>query len=118
MSEDKLSDLKLNLSNAITAIENQISLLVQRNPIFGLISRKKIRCGKTNCKCTKGEKFYHGPYFYLRLEPDYKYNRYMGKKIPESIEERIEVGNEIKRLEKKMKKINVLLLKLGKIINE
>ncbi len=115
MSADKLEGFKIDLSSAISAIENQISLLVQSDPIFGLISSKRIRCGKENCKCAKGQRFFHGPYYYLRLEPDYKYRKYIGKRIPSSIEERIEVGNEIKILERKKKKIQKALFNLEKI---
>ena len=115
MSMDKLEGFKIDLSGAISTIENQISLLAQKDPIFGLISSKRIRCGKENCKCSKGERFYHGPYYYLRLEPDYKYRKYIGKKIPNSLEERIEAGNEIKKLEKKKKKIQKAISNLEKI---
>ena len=115
MSADRLEGFKVDLSNAISAIENQISVLVQSDPIFGLISSKRIRCGKENCKCSKGERFFHGPYYYLRLEPDYKYNKYIGKRIPGSMEERIEVGNKIKELEKRKKKIQKALSNLEKI---
>ncbi|TFG05458.1 MAG: hypothetical protein EU536_01780 [Promethearchaeota archaeon] len=33
--------------------------------IFGTIQEEKIRCGKVNCKCSRGE--LHGPYYYLYI---------------------------------------------------
>lgn len=47
--------------------------------------RERVRCGKSSCRCLRGEK--HGPYYYLRYEEwdpqarDYRYRReYVPKK--------------------------------------
>lgn len=101
------------LKEAIEAIEKHIQELNTRDPIFGFISPKYIKCGKLNCKCIQGDKNLHGPYFYLRQEPDYSYKRYLGKKIPGNIRDRINIGKEIKKLEKHKKKINELLEKIA-----
>jgi len=115
MEVNKISDFKINLLNAIEAIENQTISLMDKDPIFGFITSKYVKCGKKNCKCTKGEKFGHGPYYYLRLEPDYKYRKYLGKKIPVSIEEKLEVGRTIKELERRKEKIKKLIHKLNEL---
>ncbi len=115
MEVNKINDFKINLSNAIEAIEHQRIILMSRDPIFGFITSKYVKCGKKNCKCTKGEKFGHGPYYYLRLEPDYKYKKYLGKKIPGSIKERVEVGRTIKELEKREEKIKNLISRLNEL---
>ena len=115
MEVNKINDFKINLLNAIEAIEHQRITLMGKDPIFGFITSKYVKCGKKNCKCSKGEKFGHGPYFYLRLEPDYKYKKYLGKKIPDSIEERVEVGRTIKELEKRKEKIKNLIYRLNEL---
>ncbi|MHA1952682.1 MAG: DUF6788 family protein [Candidatus Heimdallarchaeaceae archaeon] len=104
MMSNNIVDLKTSILENIQEIENQIDSLVVEDPLFGLVSMKHVKCGKKNCKCAHGEKFYHGPYYYLRLEPDYKYRKYLGKKVPGSIQDRLEVGHKIKELEKKKKK--------------
>jgi len=112
---DTISNLKIDLLNAIEALERQIEMLMGNNPIFGLISSKYIKCGKENCKCAQGEKYYHGPYHYLRLEPTYKYVKYLGKKVSGMIIERIETGKTIKQLEKKKQGIVESLKDLEKL---
>jgi hypothetical protein len=104
MLPNNVINLKSSIQNNIQEIEKQIDSLMIEEPLFGLISMKHIRCGKKTCKCAHGEKFLHGPYYYLRLEPDYKYKKYLGKRVPDSIQNRIEAGNMIKNLEKKKKK--------------
>jgi len=115
MISNSLTNLKTSIINNISEIEQQIDSLMIEDPLFGLVSMKHIRCGKSNCKCAHGEKFYHGPYYYLRLEPDYKYRKYLGKRVPGSIQERLEAGKKIRELEKKKKKFNDSLKQLESI---
>lgn len=96
---------KKMIQKEIKRIEIRVEMLMQKEPIFGFISEKWIRCGKKNCKCRKGREYYHGPYYYLRTEPEYKYNNYIGKKIPNNIENRIKVGNTVSKLERKKKEL-------------
>ena len=112
MISNNLVNLKTSILDNIKEIEEQIDSLIVEDPLFGLISMKHVKCGKHNCKCAHGEKFYHGPYYYLRLEPDYKYRKYLGKRVPGSIQNRLEVGNKIKELEKKKKKFSDSLREL------
>ena len=105
MGIDKTSQIQVDLLEIVRDIENQIHQLSLQEPIFGFISPKYIKCGKKTCKCHFNTKDMHGPYFYLRLEPEYKYNRYLGKEIPRTIKERVEIGSSIKSLEKKRTKI-------------
>lgn len=115
MISNNLLNLKTSILDNIQTIEKQIDSLMIEDPLFGLISMKHIRCGKSNCKCTQGERFYHGPYYYLRLEPDYKYKKYLGKRVPGSIQERLEAGNKIRELEKQKKKFTDSLKQLESI---
>ncbi|MHA1198171.1 MAG: DUF6788 family protein [Candidatus Heimdallarchaeaceae archaeon] len=105
MGIDKTSQFQADLLDIVSDIEQQIQQLSLQDPIFGFISPKYIKCGKKNCKCHFNTKDLHGPYFYLRLEPEYKYNKYLGKQIPRVIKERVEIGSTIKNLEKKRTKI-------------
>ncbi len=105
MGIDKTSQIQVDLLDIIGDIDKQIESLSSHNPIFGFITPKFVKCGKKNCKCHFNTKDLHGPYFYLRLEPEYKYNKYLGKEIPRVIKERVEIGSTIKRLEKKRIKI-------------
>lgn len=100
------------LKSELKEINSRLLELYAMEPIFGIISVKYIKCGKKNCKCNNNSKYKHGPYFYLRQEPDYKYTRYLGKRIPDDIKRRIETGNAIKKLEKKKKQIRELLEKM------
>ena len=106
MGIDKTDQIRTDLLEIIKNIEEQIHHLSRQDPIFGFISSKFIKCGKANCKCNFNPKDLHGPYFYLRLEPDYRYNRYLGKQIPGSIQDRIDIGSSIKNLENKRAKIS------------
>ncbi|MHA1396980.1 MAG: DUF6788 family protein [Candidatus Heimdallarchaeaceae archaeon] len=109
------TELLLNeLRKTERQIENQIYQLSLKDPIFGLISAKFVKCGKKNCRCARGGKYRHGPYYYLRQEPDFNFRRYLGKKIPKSIEQKIEIGREIKRLEKEKRKIEKIITALRK----
>ncbi len=112
MGIDKLDSIRIDLLYAIDDINKQIETLAQQDPLFGFVSEKYIRCGKKNCKCQRSSKSNHGPYFYLRLEPQYKFNKYLGKKIPGNIQERIDIGVAIKELERKRKKIADTLAKI------
>lgn len=105
MGIDKTSQIQVDLLDIVNDIESQIKRLSLQNPIFGFITPKFIKCGKKNCKCHFNTKDLHGPYYYLRLEPDYKYNKYLGKEVPITIKERVEVGSSIKNLEKKRMRI-------------
>lgn len=107
MTIDKITEAKINLLDAIKDIDTQIQFLSQQDPLFGFISSKYIKCGRENCRCKQNPKALHGPYFYLRLEPDYKFSKYLGKKIPPTIKERISVGTNIKNLEKKRKRLTL-----------
>lgn len=109
MSVDKISEAKINLLDAIKDIENEIKTLSQQDPLFGFISPKFIKCGRENCKCKQSPKGLHGPYFYLRLEPEYKFSKYLGRKVPTGMKERISVGDNIKELERKRKKLTSTL---------
>ncbi len=64
-------------------------------------------------KKEKSIKYQHGPYYYLREEPEYKYAKYLGKKVPETIRGRIEIGVRIRELEKKHKKLHQSIKKLS-----
>jgi hypothetical protein len=48
-------------------------------PIAGTLEYKRIKCGKANCKCAKGES--HGEYAYLRVQENKKRFRRYVKKI-------------------------------------
>lgn len=52
-----------------------------------------VRCGKENCKCTRGK--LHGPYWYsyMRIEGIVK-SKYVGKKLPRAIEKSLRFKNE------------------------
>ncbi len=105
MGIDKTSQIQVDLLDIVNNLESQIQHLSLQEPIFGFISPKYIKCGKKNCKCNFNTKDLHGPYFYLRLEPEYKYTKYLGKQVPRTIRERIDIGYTIKDLEKKRSKI-------------
>ena len=109
MSVDKISEAKINLLDALKDIEHQIKSLSQQDPLFGFISSKYIKCGRENCKCKQSPKALHGPYFYLRLEPEYKFSKYLGRKVPSGMKDRISVGSNIKELERKRKKLSSTL---------
>ena len=34
--------------------------------MIGCIEKKRVKCGRENCKCASGQ--LHGPYYYLRLQ--------------------------------------------------
>lgn len=105
MGIDKTSQIQVELHEIVNDIDGEIKQLSLQDPIFGFITPKYIKCGKKNCKCHFNTKDLHGPYYYLRLEPEYRYNRYLGKKIPSTVKERVEIGLTIKNLEKQRKKI-------------
>lgn len=115
MGISKIDSIRIDLIDTIADISKQIETLSQQDPLFGFISEKYIRCGKKNCKCHQSSKSQHGPYFYLRLEPQYKFTRYLGKQIPQPIRERLKIGDTIKDLEKKRKKISETLSKIEAI---
>jgi hypothetical protein len=115
MAMDTINNLRIDLINAVEDLEKQIEMLMGNNPIFGLISSKYIKCGKENCKCAQGEKYYHGPYHYLRLEPSYRYSKYLGKRVSGTIIERIEIGRKIKQLKKRKQGIVESLKDLEKL---
>lgn len=115
MAVNKINNLRIDILNAINEIENRLEILGREDPIFGFISIKHIKCGKENCKCHQGDQFLHGPYFYLRIEPNYKYSKYLGRKVPMIIENRIDTGNKIKALLKKKKKLAESLAILEKL---
>lgn len=49
---------------------------------------ESIRCGKENCKCTRGN--LHGPYWYSYIRvKDQVTSRYIGKSLPQDIEKRL-----------------------------
>jgi len=110
---ERISILKQEIIEIIKSIENEIQELTWKDPIFGFITKKYTRCGKENCKCAKGIKHQHGPYYYLREEPEYKYVKYFGKKVPETIRSRIEIGVIIRELEKKHRKLLQSIKKLN-----
>jgi hypothetical protein len=105
MAVNKISNLRIDILNAINEIDNRLELLGRNDPIFGFVSSKYIKCGKSNCKCEQGGQYLHGPYYYLRMEPDYKFGKYLGKRIPSAIGEGIDVGRKIKGLLIKKKKL-------------
>jgi len=115
MTVDKISDVKINLQDAIKDLDYQIQSLSQQDPLFGFISSKYIRCGRENCRCKQSPKSQHGPYFYLRLEPEYRFTKYLGKRIPDAVEERIIIGSTIKELERKRKKLSLTLEKIDNL---
>ena len=110
---ERINTLKQEIIEIIKSIEIKIQDLTWKDPIFGFITEKYTRCGKENCKCAKGIKYQHGPYYYLREEPEYKYVKYLGKKVPEAISSRIEIGVIIRELEKKYKKLLQSIEKLN-----
>ncbi|MHA1686875.1 MAG: DUF6788 family protein [Candidatus Heimdallarchaeaceae archaeon] len=102
-------DIIESLKTEIEKIDKKILELYAMNPIFGFISAKYVKCGKKNCKCNYDSKYRHGPYYYLRQEPEYKYMHYLGKKIPLDIKRRLDIGKSIKKLERKKLQIQHLL---------
>ena len=110
---ERINILKQEIMEIIKSIENKIQELTWKDPIFGFITKKYTRCGKENCKCAKSIKYQHGPYYYLREEPEYKYVKYLGKKNPKTIRDRIERGVIIRELEKKKKKLLQSIEKLN-----
>jgi hypothetical protein len=49
---------------------------------------ERVRCGKENCKCTRGK--LHGPYWYSYTRvKDKVTSRYVGKNLPKDVEERL-----------------------------
>ena len=111
-----LDGILSQLNNTKKQLDSEIEQLEKNEHIFGLISAKYISCGKKNCRCAKGKEHFHGPYFYLRKEPDYKYKEYLGKRIPKEIQEKVEIGKKIKQLEKRKKRIDQTITKLGKFL--
>jgi hypothetical protein len=105
MAVNKINNLRIDILNAINEIDNRLEILGRNDTIFGFVSSKYIKCGKVNCKCERGGQYMHGPYYYLRMEPEYKYSRYLGKKIPSAITEGIDIGKRIKNLGVKKKKL-------------
>ncbi len=110
---ERIKILKKEIIETIKSIEREIQELTWRDPIFGFITKKYTKCGKENCKCAKSIKYQHGPYYYLREEPEYKYVKYLGKKVPETIRGRIEIGVRIRELENKHKKLHQSIKKLS-----
>ncbi len=110
---ERINILKQEIIEIVKSIESKIQELTWKDPIFGFITKKYTRCGKENCKCAKSIKYQHGPYYYLREEPEYKYAKYLGKKVPETIRGRIEIGVRIRELEKKHKKLHQSIKKLS-----
>ncbi len=115
MGIGKIDSIRIDLLDTINDLAEQIDVLARQDPLFGFISEKFIRCGKTNCKCHQSSKSHHGPYFYLRLEPQYKFTKYLGKQIPGTIQEKLDLGEAIKELEKKKKKISETLTKIESV---
>ena len=115
MAVNRIYNLRIDMLNAINEIENRLEILGRNDPIFGFVSSKYIKCGKKSCKCERGGQYLHGPYYYLRMEPEYKYNKYLGKKIPSTIGEGIDVGKRIKNLSGKKRKLLEALEKLENI---
>ncbi|MHA1345061.1 MAG: DUF6788 family protein [Candidatus Heimdallarchaeaceae archaeon] len=115
MAVNRINNLRIDTLNAINEIENRLEILGRNDPIFGFVSSKYIKCGKKNCRCERGGQDLHGPYYYLRMEPEYKYSKYLGKKIPSTIGEGIDVGKRIKSLIVKKKKLFESLEKLENI---
>ena len=115
MAVNKINNLRIDMLNAINEIENRLEILGRNDPIFGFVSSKYIKCGKKNCKCERGGQYLHGPYYYLRMEPEYKYSKYLGKKIPSTIGEGIDVGKRIKNLIVKKRKLLESIEKLENI---
>ncbi len=110
---ERINILKQEIIEIIKSIESEIQELTWKDPIFGFITKKYTRCGKENCKCAKNIKYQHGPYYYLREEPEYKYVKYLGKKVPETIKGRLEIGVRIRELENKHKKLLQSIKKLN-----
>jgi hypothetical protein len=49
---------------------------------------ESIRCGKENCKCSRGK--LHGPYWYsYSRAQDKVISQYIGKKLPKNIEKKL-----------------------------
>ncbi len=106
---------KINILDVLDRIEVELKKLYAAEPIYGFISKKYLKCGKSNCKCSQGEQFQHGPYYYFRQEPDYNYKNYLGKEIPSIILEKIEIGQLVRKLEKKRKIYEGFLTEIAKI---
>ncbi|UJG39957.1 MAG: hypothetical protein K9W45_08880 [Candidatus Heimdallarchaeum aukensis] len=97
-------------------LEKKIATLSRKPYIIGFISKKYIKCGKKNCKCQTNKNYYHGPYYYLRKEPDYKYRTYLGKTIPENIEEEIKTGILLKEAMERKRKIDQTIKKISNLL--
>ena len=113
IGKKRIRTLKQEIIEITKSIESKIQELTRKDPIFGFITKKYTRCGKENCKCAKSIKYQHGPYYYLREEPEYKYVKYLGKKIPKTIRSRIDTGVIIRELEKKKEKLLQSIEKLN-----
>lgn len=55
---------------------------------------ESIRCGKENCKCSRGK--LHGPYWYSYTRvKDKVTSQYIGKRLPKGIKKRLESQNKM-----------------------
>jgi hypothetical protein len=53
---------------------------------------ESVRCGKENCKCTKGK--LHGPYWYsYARDKDKVTSQYIGKKLPKVVEKKMSANS-------------------------
>jgi hypothetical protein len=73
---------------------------VSEQPIDSKAYRlEKIRCGKENCKCTRGK--LHGPYWYSYIRNKEKVtSQYIGKKLPKVIEKKMSPNSRTTRTRK------------------
>ncbi len=49
---------------------NMLRVLSRKKMLYGSVVKKYKACGKTGCKCTRGE--LHGPFYYLSFSKDKK----------------------------------------------
>ena len=68
-------------------------------PKNGAVCQQFVRCGKTNCRCTRGE--LHGPYFYLFWRENGQLKKeYIRRENVEQVRDSCEVKRESRRLAK------------------
>lgn len=56
---------------------------IKTDLICGFIQKQKIRCGKLNCKCSKGE--YHLAYYHVWYTNGQRFRRYIRKSEVENV---------------------------------
>ena len=75
---------------------------IPSTPLDGWISRQRVRCGKTNCKCSTGQHHHMASYLFFRKDGKLQ-KRYIRKKDVDEMLHFIRKRDERKRFEKELK---------------